>query len=88
MIVMDEDGWERYELHGAKAYQLDICEAINDQYLCPGVTLLKAGERELGPVFCNCLCIETTQSVAMINEAMARALLAERGCSRQAHQSR
>jgi hypothetical protein len=30
---------ERYELHGAKAYQLDICEAIHDHHLCPGVTL-------------------------------------------------
>jgi hypothetical protein len=37
-------------------YQLDICEAIHDRHLCPGVTLLKAGEHELGPVFCNCPC--------------------------------
>jgi hypothetical protein len=37
-------------------YQLDICEAIHDHHLCPGVTLLKAAEHELGPVFCNCPC--------------------------------
>lgn len=53
---MDEDGWERYELHGVKAYQLDICEAIHDHHLCPGVTVLRAGEHELGPVFCKCPC--------------------------------
>jgi hypothetical protein len=46
---MDEEGWERYELHGRNVYQLDICEAIHDHHLCPGVTLLKAGEHELGP---------------------------------------
>jgi hypothetical protein len=45
---MDEDGWERYELHEEKAYQLDICEAVHDHDRCPGVTLLKAGEYELG----------------------------------------
>jgi hypothetical protein len=28
---------ERYELHGVKAYQLDICEAIGDRRLCPGI---------------------------------------------------
>jgi hypothetical protein len=33
---MDEEGWERYELHGKKVYQLDICEAIHDHRLCPG----------------------------------------------------
>ena len=27
MIVMDEDGWERYELYGVKVYQINICEA-------------------------------------------------------------
>ena len=47
---MDEEGWERYELHGKKVYQLDICEAIHDHHLRPGVTLLKAGEHELGPL--------------------------------------
>jgi hypothetical protein len=26
---------ERYELHGAKAYQFDTCEAIHDHHLCP-----------------------------------------------------
>ena len=45
---MDEDGWERYELHGKKVYQIDICEAIHDHRLCPGITFLKAGEHELG----------------------------------------
>jgi hypothetical protein len=28
---------ERYELHGVKVYQLDICEAIGDHHLCPGI---------------------------------------------------
>jgi hypothetical protein len=32
---MDEDSRERYELHGKKVYQLDICEAIHDHHLCP-----------------------------------------------------
>jgi hypothetical protein len=53
---MDKDGWERYELPGKKVFQLDICEAIHDHHLCPGVTVLKAGEYELGPVFCKCPC--------------------------------
>jgi hypothetical protein len=34
---------ERYELHGVKVYQLDICEAIGDHHLCPGITCLHAG---------------------------------------------
>jgi hypothetical protein len=29
---------ERYELHGVKVYQLDICEAIEDHHLCPGMS--------------------------------------------------
>ena len=53
---MDDEGWEWYELHGEKVFQLDICEAIHDHHLCPGVTVLKAGEHELGPVFCDCPC--------------------------------
>jgi len=35
---------ERYEVHGVKVYQLDICEAIGDHHLCPGITTLKAGD--------------------------------------------
>jgi hypothetical protein len=45
---------ERYELHGLKVYQLDICEAIGDHHLCPGITTLSAGGLELGTVACNC----------------------------------
>jgi hypothetical protein len=29
---------ERYELHGVKVYQLNICEAIGVHRLCPGIT--------------------------------------------------
>lgn len=53
---------ERYELHGIKAYQLDICEAIRDHQSCPGATVLKAGDLELGPVFCDCPCHEKVES--------------------------
>ena len=45
--MMDEDGWERYEVHGVKVYQLNICEAIGDHHLCPGITTLKAGDHDL-----------------------------------------
>jgi hypothetical protein len=47
---------ERYELHGVKVYQLNICEAIDDHHLCPGITTLKAGDHELGTVAGNCPC--------------------------------
>jgi hypothetical protein len=33
---------ERYELHGVKVYQLNICEAIGDRHLCPGINSLSA----------------------------------------------
>jgi hypothetical protein len=45
---------ERYEVTGVKVYQLDICEAIGDHHLCPGITTLKAGDHDLGTVTCNC----------------------------------
>jgi hypothetical protein len=38
---------ERYELHGVRVYQLDICAAIDDHHLCPGITSLHAGDFEL-----------------------------------------
>lgn len=70
---MDEAGWERYELHGKKVYQLDVCEAIHDRHLCPGVTLLKAGEHELGPVFCNCPCHKKPDRVeSLISSLLSR----------------
>ena len=47
---------ERYEVHGVQAYQLNICEAIGDHHLCPGITTLKAGDHDLGAVACNCPC--------------------------------
>ena len=61
---------ERYEVHGVKVYQLNICEAVGDHHLCPGITTLKAGDHdlcpgitslhagdfELGTVACNCAC--------------------------------
>jgi hypothetical protein len=46
----------RYEVHGLKAYQLDICEGIADHHLCPGITMLSAGNLELGTVVCDCPC--------------------------------
>jgi hypothetical protein len=47
---------ERYEVHGVRVYQLNICEAIRDHHLCPGITTLKAGDFELGTVACDCPC--------------------------------
>ena len=35
---------ERYQLHAVKVYQLNICEAIYDHVLCPGITSLHAGD--------------------------------------------
>jgi hypothetical protein len=35
-------------------YQLDICEAIDDHHLCPGITSPDAGDFDLGIVACNC----------------------------------
>ena len=37
-------------------YELDICEAIQDHHLCPRTALLKAGDIELGLVYCDCPC--------------------------------
>lgn len=34
---------ERYEVHGLKAYQINICAAIKSHDECPGITTLKAG---------------------------------------------
>lgn len=39
---------ERYEVHGVNIYQLNICEAVGEHYLCPGITTLNAGNLELG----------------------------------------
>jgi hypothetical protein len=47
---------ERYELHGVEVYQLNICEAIVDHHLCPGITSLYASDFDLGTVACNCPC--------------------------------
>jgi hypothetical protein len=38
---------ERHEVHGVKVYQLDICDAIGDHHLCPGITTLKAADFDL-----------------------------------------
>jgi hypothetical protein len=43
-------------VYGVKVYQLDICEAIGDHDVCPGITTLKAGDFDLGTVACNCPC--------------------------------
>lgn len=53
---------ERYELHGVKVYQLNICEAIGDHHLCPGITSLYAGDFDLGTVACNCTCHKKPES--------------------------
>ena len=47
---------ERYEVHGLKAYQINICAAISSHDQCPGITTLKAGDLELGMVACICPC--------------------------------
>jgi hypothetical protein len=47
---------ERYEVHGVKAYQINICAAVSSHDQCPGITTLKAGDLELGMVACNCPC--------------------------------
>jgi hypothetical protein len=47
---------ERFPVSGVKVYQLDICEAIGDHHLCPGITTLKAGDHEIGTVAFNCAC--------------------------------
>ena len=47
---------ERYEVHGVKVYQLNICEAIHDHDLCPGITSLHAAHFDLGTVACDCPC--------------------------------
>lgn len=43
-------------------YQLNICEAIGDHDMCPGITMLKAGEHELGLVACDCPCHEKVET--------------------------
>jgi hypothetical protein len=45
---------ERYEVHGVKVYQLNICEAIHGHNLCAGITSLHAGDFNLGTVACDC----------------------------------
>lgn len=41
-------------------YVPDICEAIQDHHLCPRTAILKAGDIELGPVYCDCPCHKTS----------------------------
>jgi hypothetical protein len=41
-------------------YVLDICEAIQDHHLCPRTAILKAGDIELGAVYCGCPCHKTS----------------------------
>jgi hypothetical protein len=53
---------ERYEVHDVSVYQLNICEAIRDHHLCPGITTLKAGDFELGTVACDCPCHKKVES--------------------------
>jgi hypothetical protein len=47
---------EQYEVHGVKVYQLNVCEALGDHDLCPGITTLSAGDFELGTVTFNFPC--------------------------------
>jgi len=53
---------ERFPVTGVKVYQLNICEAIGDHHLCPGITTLSAGNLELGTVACNCSCHKKPES--------------------------
>lgn len=41
---------------GMPMYQIDICGAADDHERCPEVTMLRAGEIDLGPVTCSCAC--------------------------------
>jgi hypothetical protein len=41
---------------GIRVYELNICEAVPDHELCPGVSTLIAGEIKLGGVACTCAC--------------------------------
>lgn len=41
---------------GMPMYQIDICAAAEDHTKCPEVTMLRAGEIDLGPVTCSCVC--------------------------------
>jgi hypothetical protein len=38
------------------AFELDICDAIDDHMRCPGYSILHAGDLLLGPVACTCHC--------------------------------
>ena len=37
-------------------FKLDICDAVDDHTLCPGYSILYAGDLLLGPVECTCHC--------------------------------
>lgn len=45
---------ERYEVHGVKVYQLNICEAIGDHDICPRMGTLNVDGLKIGPVMCTC----------------------------------
>jgi hypothetical protein len=55
---------ERYQLHSVKVYQRNICETIagHDVDACPGLTILKAGDFELGTVACDCPCLRSQRT--------------------------
>jgi hypothetical protein len=44
------------EIDEPMEYELNVCDAIQDHHLCPGTAILKAGDFELGPGYCDCPC--------------------------------
>jgi hypothetical protein len=53
---------ERYELHGVRVYQLNICEATGDHHLRPGITGLPAGDFGRGMVARKCPAIRSLRA--------------------------
>ncbi|HEX6773258.1 MAG TPA: hypothetical protein VF126_14610 [Acidobacteriaceae bacterium] len=47
---------------GMPMYRIDICAAAEDHEDCPEMTMLRAGEIDLGPVTCSCVCHRKKQS--------------------------
>lgn len=41
---------------GMPMYRMDLCRAAEDHAKCPEITMLRAGQIDLGPVTCSCVC--------------------------------
>ena len=53
---------------GMPIYQIDICAAAEDHAKCPEMTMLRAGQIDLGPVTCSCVCHRKKQPVELSGE--------------------